>query len=119
MTNLPAAVGPYSHSREFGNLVFVSGQLPIDPETGTFNSDDPCEQMEQCLKNLAAVASAAGTDISKTLKTTLLVTDLSKFPQINDVYGRYFSEPYPARACFQVAALPKGAQVELEAVVAL
>jgi len=119
MTDLPKPVGPYSHARVFENLLYVSGQLPLDPATGEFNSQDPCEQMDQCLRNLAAVAKAFGTDITKTLKTTVLLTDLSRFGDINEVYGKHFTDPYPARACYQVAALPKGAQVEIEAIIAI
>lgn len=117
--NAPGAIGPYSQARIAGNLLFVSGQLPIDPKTGAFNSDDAVEQIGQCLRNIAAIAEAAGTDIAKTVKTTVLVTDLSGFAALNEVYGSFFSEPYPARATFEVSALPKGAKVEIEAVIEL
>ncbi|MBP0616130.1 Rid family detoxifying hydrolase [Jiella mangrovi] len=115
----PAAIGPYSQAICQGDLLFVSGQLPIDPATGEFNSDDAVEQARQCLANLAAIAEAAGTDLTKTLKTTVLLTDLASFAAVNAVYGEAFSDPYPARACYQVAALPKGAKVEIEAVIAI
>lgn len=118
-TDAPAAVGPYSQAIKVGNLLFVSGQLPIVPETGEFNSDDAVAQAEQCLKNLAAIAVAAGTDLSKTVKTTVLLTDLSTFADINRVYASFFAAPFPARACYEVKALPKGAKVEIEAVLAL
>jgi 2-iminobutanoate/2-iminopropanoate deaminase len=115
----PAAIGPYSQAVSHGGLLYVSGQLPIDPATGAFNSDDATEQMRQCLANIAAIAVAAGTNLSKTIKTTILLTDLPGFAAINDVYGAAFTAPYPARATFEVSALPKGAKVEVEAVIAL
>ncbi|MGI0524469.1 RidA family protein [Rhizobium giardinii] len=114
----PGAVGPYSQAIKVGGLLFVSGQLPIDPATGEFNSADTVAQAEQCLKNLAAIARAAGTELSKTVKTTVLLTDLRDFSEVNHVYAGFFSTPYPARACYEVKALPKGAKVEIEAVIA-
>ncbi|GMB80121.1 RidA family protein [Shinella zoogloeoides] len=118
-TDAPGAVGPFSQAIKVGDLLFVSGQLPIDPATGEFNSDDAVAQAEQCLKNLAAIAAAAGTSLANTVKTTVLLTDLGKFADINAVYAGFFSKPYPARACYEVSALPKGAKVEIEAVIAL
>lgn len=118
-TNAPAAIGPYSQARVVNGLLFVSGQIPIDPATGKFNSEDPVEQMRQCLKNLASIAEAAGTSLSNCVKTTVLVMDMKRFADINAAYGEAFSAPYPARATFQVAALPLGAQIEVEAVIAL
>jgi 2-iminobutanoate/2-iminopropanoate deaminase len=115
----PGAIGPYSQAIIVGDLLFVSGQLPIDPSTGQFNSDDPVEQMRQCLANIRAVAKDAGTDLSRVVKTTILLTDLSRFAELNEAYGAVFSEPYPARSTFEVSALPKGAKVEVEAVIAL
>ena len=115
----PAAIGPYSQAIAVNGLLFVSGQLPIDPATGEFNSDDAVEQAGQCLENLAAIAAAAGTSLANTVKTTVLLTDLGKFAEINAVYAGFFSKPYPARACYEVSALPKGAKVEIEAVIAL
>lgn len=117
--NAPGAVGPFSQAIKIGNMLFVSGQLPIDPATGEFNSDDPTAQAEQCLKNLAAIAEAAGTRLSNAVKTTVLLTDLGKFVEINKVYASFFSPPFPARACFEVSALPKGAKVEIEAVLTI
>ncbi|WP_404295400.1 RidA family protein (plasmid) [Microvirga sp. RSM25] len=116
-TDAPGAVGPYSQAIKAGNLLFVSGQLPIDPATGEFNSANAVEQAEQCLKNLAAIARAAGTALSKTVKTTVLLTDLADFADVNRVYAGFFTAPYPARACYEVKALPKGAKVEIEAVI--
>lgn len=118
-TDAPGAVGPFSQAIKVGDLLFVSGQLPIDPATGAFASDDPVEQARQCLRNIAAIARAAGTDIARTVKTTVLVRDLSRFAEINAAYGEFFSAPYPARATFEVSGLPKDAQVEIEAVIAL
>jgi 2-iminobutanoate/2-iminopropanoate deaminase len=117
--NAPGAVGPFSQAIKVGDLLFVSGQLPIDPATGEFNSTDAIAQAEQCLKNLAAIAEAAGTTLSNTVKTTVLLTDLGNFAEINRVYAGFFSQPFPARACYEVKGLPKGAQVEIEAVIAL
>lgn len=115
----PAAIGPYSQAVCHGNMLFVSGQLGLDPRTGEFASDDAKVQMHQCLANIAAIAEATGTTISKTIKTTILLTDLPGFAEINEVYGAAFTAPYPARATFEVSALPKGAKVEVEAVIAL
>ncbi|RPE70943.1 endoribonuclease L-PSP [Pacificibacter maritimus] len=115
----PAAIGPYSQATQVGDLLFVSGQLPIDPKTGAFNSESPVEQMTQCMANIATIAKAAGTDMSRIVKTTILVTDLAQFADINAAYGAALSAPFPARACYEVSALPKGAQVEVEAVIAL
>jgi len=115
----PPAVGPYAQARVENGLLFVSGQLPVDPKTGVFNSDDMVVQTEQCLANIAAIAKAAGTGIEKTVKTTVLVTDLSRFSEMNEVYGKAFSAPFPARACYEVSALPLGAKIEIEAIIAL
>ena len=106
----PAAIGPYSQAVRTGSLLFVSGQLPIDPQTGEFAASDAVGQMRQCLANIAAIAKEAGSDISRTVKTTILLTDLGGFAA---------AEPYPARACYEVSALPKGALVEVEAVIEL
>lgn len=113
----PVAAGPYSQAIASGNLIFVSGQLPLDPKSGKIVSDDPVEQLAQCLANIAAIADAAGSNISKTLKTTVLVTDLGKFDALNAEYAKVFATHKPARACYEVSALPKGAQVEVEAVI--
>lgn len=118
-SDAPGAVGPFSQAIKVGNLLFVSGQLPIDPATGEFNSDDAIAQAEQCLKNLSAIAAAAGTSLANTVKTTVLLTDLGQFAEINKVYAGFFAKPFPARACYEVSALPKGAKVEIEAVIAV
>lgn len=112
----PAAIGPYSQAIRSGNLLFVSGQLPIDPATGNIVAGGAVEQVRQCLHNVAAIAAEAGTDMAHCVKTTVLVTDLSGFAEVNAEYGRAFEMPYPARACYEVSALPKGAAVEVEAV---
>jgi len=114
----PEVVGPYAQARRAGDLIFVSGQLPIDPATGIFNSEDVAQQAGQSLKNIKAIAEAAGTDIARTVKTTIFLTDLSTFAAVNEVYAGFFEAPYPARACVEVSALPKGAKVEIEAVIA-
>ncbi len=115
----PAAIGPYSQGMVAGGLLFVSGQIPIDPATGEFNSDDPVDQCRQSLRNIAAIARAAGTDLSRTVKTTVLVRDLGRFSEINAAYSEFFSAPFPARATYEVSGLPRGAQIEIEAVIAL
>ena len=115
----PAAVGPYSQAIRTGGLLFVSGQLPLVPATGAFVSDDAVEQARQCLENIAAIARQAGADLSRTVKTTVLLTDLGDFAAVNEVYAGYFSKPFPARACYEVKALPKGAKVEIEAIIAI
>lgn len=115
----PEAIGPYSQAVAANGFLFVSGQLPIDPATGVFVSDDPVEQAGQCLRNIQAIAEAAGTDLARTVKTTVLVGDLSRFKEINEVYATFFTAPFPARATFEVSALPKDAQVEIDAVIAL
>lgn len=115
----PAAIGPYSQAILAGALLFISGQLPIDPATGDFPSTDPAEQMRQCLRNIATIAEAAGGSLAEVVKTTIYVTDLSCFAQINAAYAEAFTAPFPARATVEVSALPKGAAVEVEAIVAL
>ncbi|MDJ0933274.1 RidA family protein [Breoghania sp.] len=115
-SDAPAAVGPYAQAIRTGDLLFVSGQLPIDPATGEFAPGGAVEQARQSLKNLAAIAEAAGSDLSKCVKTTVLLTDLGSFGAINEEYAKFFTAPFPARACYEVSALPKGALVEIEAV---
>lgn len=112
----PAAVGPYSHAIAVPGLVFISGQLPIDRETGTF-PDGVEEQAHQSLKNLRAVAEAAGATLGDVVKTTVFLTDMNDFKVVNAVYATYFSQPYPARSAAEVARLPLGAKVEIEAIV--
>ncbi|SNY92197.1 2-iminobutanoate/2-iminopropanoate deaminase [Cohaesibacter sp. ES.047] len=115
----PAAIGPYSQAIAAGDLLFVSGQLPINPATGTIDSDVVVSQLHQSMKNIAAIAEEAGTSFANLVKTTILMQDLAGFADVNEAYGSYLSEPFPARATFQVAALPKGALIEIEAVFSL
>lgn len=118
-TRAPAAIGPYSQAIKSGNLLFVSGQLPLNPTTGEIETADAVEQAKQCLRNLQAIVEEAGADLSHVVKTTVLLTDLGTFVGVNQAYGSFFAEPFPARACYEVKALPKGARVEIEAIVAL
>jgi len=116
----PAAVGPYSHAVRTGELLFCSGQIPLDPGSGELVGASAAEQAVRCLENLQAVCSAAGTSLERALRLTVYMTDLGEFAAVNEVYGAYFAagEP-PARVAIGVAALPKGAQVEIDAIVAL
>lgn len=112
----PAAVGPYSQAVRAGDLVLCSGQIPLDPSTGEIVGDAPGDQATQCLTNLAAVAAAAGTTLAAAVRLTVYTTDLVAFDQINAAYGKFFGEHPPARAAVGVVALPKGAQVEIDAI---
>lgn len=115
-TNAPAAIGPYSQAVKKDGLIFVSGQLPIDPKTGRFPSEDVSAQTRQSLENVRAILKEGGYEMENVLKTTVFLQDMDDFAAMNEVYAQYFSEPYPARAAFQVAKLPKGAKVEIEVV---
>ncbi len=115
----PAAVGPYSHAVRYGELLFCSGQIPLHPDTGELVGTTAAEQARQCLENLAAVCAAAGTALDRALRMTIYVTDMGAFSEVNEVYATYFAVDPPARATVGVAALPKGAQVEMDAIVAL
>lgn len=117
--NAPAAIGTYSQAIKHGDTVYISGQIPVVPETGEVISDDIAEQIDQVFKNLAAVAAAADSDLGKALKVTVFLTDLTHFAKVNETMARYFAEPYPARAAVQVAGLPLGVQVEADAVLSL
>ncbi len=114
--NAPGAIGPYSQAIKAGGLVFCSGQIPIDPATGEFVSDLVSEQTEQVLKNLGEVLKAAGTSLENVVKTTVFLTDMGDFAEMNEVYGRYFNENKPARATVQAARLPKDARVEIDCI---
>ena len=114
--NAPAAIGPYSQAVKAGNTIYVSGQIPIDPATGSFAGEDIRTQTKQSLTNIAQILGEAGAGMNNVVKTTVLLADMADFAAMNEVYARFFSEPYPARAAFEVAALPKGARVEIEAV---
>jgi 2-iminobutanoate/2-iminopropanoate deaminase len=115
----PEAVGPYSHAVKTGDLLFCSGQIPLDPASGELVGDTPAEQAERCLRNLEAVCGAAGTSLDRAVRVTVYLTDMGAFADVNAVYAGFFSGEPPARVAFGVAALPKGAQVEIDAVVAL
>ena len=115
----PAAIGPYSQAIKAGPLVFLSGQIPLDPKSMEIVSDDIAAQTHQVFKNLIAVADAAGGSLSNAAKLTIYLTDLSDFAVVNEIMAGYFSEPYPARATIQVSALPKGSAVEIDAILAL
>lgn len=112
----PAAIGPYSQAIQAGNTVYVSGQLPIDPATGAFPGNDIVSQTRQSLTNIKAILEEAGLSMADVTKTTVLLADIAEFGAMNEVYAEFFAAPYPARAAFQVAALPKAARVEIECV---
>ena len=112
--NAPAAIGPYSQAIQAGNTIYVSGQLPIDPATGAFAGDEIKAQTRQSLTNMKNILIEAGTDMSAVVKTTVLLANIADFAAMNEVYAEFFSAPYPARAAFQVACLPKNALVEIE-----
>ena len=114
--NAPAAIGPYSQAIQAGNTIYVSGQIPIDPATGEFAGQDIETQTRQSLTNIKNILKEAGADMSDVVKTTVLLKDIADFAAMNKVYAEFFTKPYPARAAFQVAAIPKGALVEIEAV---
>ena len=115
----PAAIGPYSQAIKAGPLVFLSGQIPLDPKSMEIVSDDIAAQTHQVFKNLIAVADAAGGSLSSAAKLTIYLTDLGDFAVVNEIMAGYFSEPYPARATIQVSALPKRSAVEIDAILAL
>jgi 2-iminobutanoate/2-iminopropanoate deaminase len=115
----PDAIGPYNHAVAAAGLLFCSGQVPLDPESGEIVGETPAEQATQCLKNLQAVCEAAGTELAKAVRMTIFTTQLEEFASINEAYADLFPDDPPARAAVGVAALPKGALVEIDAVVAL
>jgi len=115
----PSAIGPYSQGFACGDLLFISGQLPIDPVTGEFVTGGIEEMTHQVIKNTRAIAQAAGTDLNRAVKTTIFLTDLANFAAVNQIYAQYFTEILPARAVVQVTALPKGGEIEMESIVEL
>lgn len=117
--NAPGAIGPYSQAIKAGNMIFCSGQIPIDPATGEFVSDDVAEQTVQVFKNLTAVLEAGGASLANVVKTTVFLADMADFAAMNEVYSRYFVENKPARATVQAAGLPKDARVEIECIAVL
>jgi 2-iminobutanoate/2-iminopropanoate deaminase len=115
----PPAIGPYSHAVRAGELLFCSGQIPLDPATGEIVGASAAEQARRCLENLRAVCDAAGASLERAVRMTVYMTDLAAFAEVNEVYGTFFAEDPPARVAIGVAALPRGAQVEIDAIVAL
>ena len=115
----PAAVGPYSHAVKAGGLLFCSGQIPLDPDSGELVGETAAEQARQCLENLSVVASAGGAQLADAVRCTVYLTDMGDFAAVNDVYAEYLGDSLPARVAYGVAALPKGAQVEIDAIIAL
>ena len=116
-SDAPGAVGPYSQAIQVGNIVFTSGQLPIDPITGKIPEGPISVRAHQALKNLSSIVVEAGASLDDVVKTTVFLTDIAEFQEVNAIYAEYFKSPYPARSAFQVAALPLGADIEIEAIV--
>ena len=115
-TQAPAAIGPYSQAIEVNGFVFASGQIPIDPTTGEFVEGGIQEKTRQALTNASNILKQAGTDLNHVVKTTVFLSSITDFAAMNEIYAQFFSEPYPARSCVQVAALPKGVSIEIEAI---
>jgi 2-iminobutanoate/2-iminopropanoate deaminase len=115
----PAAIGPYSQGIITGNLLFISGQLPIDPATGKMVESNIGDKTRQILKNCGAIAEEAGTNLTKVVKTTIFLTDLADFQEVNEAYGSHFPNYPPARSTVQVAALPLGSNIEIEFILAV
>lgn len=113
--NAPGAIGPYSQAVQIGEVVYTSGQLPVNPTTGLI-PEDVKEQTKQSLENVKAILEAAGTSMDKVVKTTVFIKDMNDFAQVNEVYGQFFAAPFPARSCVEVARLPKDAKVEIEVI---
>lgn len=118
-SSAPAAIGPYSQAIKASGFVFTAGQIPLDPATGNVVEGGITEQSERVMQSLQAVLVAGGTSMANVVKTTCFLADLNDFAAFNDVYGRYFSEPYPGRSTVQAAKLPRGVMVEVEAVAVL
>jgi 2-iminobutanoate/2-iminopropanoate deaminase len=114
--NAPGAIGPYSQAVKTDSMVFVSGQLAFDPNTGVLVTDDIQTETRQALNNLKAILEAAGSSLEKVVKATVFIKNMDDFPLINEVYGEFFKQNFPARACVEVARLPKDANVEVEAI---
>lgn len=117
--NAPAALGPYSQAIQVGNMLFLSGQVPIDPATGAVVEGGIQEQARQSLSNLKAILNEAGTNMGSVVKTTVFLKSMDDFAAMNEVYAQFFQQPYPARSAVQVAKLPKDVLVEIEAIAAL
>ena len=117
--NAPGAIGPYSQANAHGGVIYVSGQLPLDPSTGKLVEGDMGEQTTRVLENVKAIVEEAGSSMANILKCTVLLTDMANFAQMNQAYAKYFPENPPARICFEVCALPLGAEVEIDAICAV
>lgn len=115
----PSAIGPYSQAIKVNGFLFISGQIPIDPKTSQISAVDIVEQTKQVMKNIGAILNAEGLSYTEIIKTTIFMTDLADFTRVNETYGAYFNADPPARSAVQVAALPKGAKIEIEVVAAL
>jgi len=114
--NAPGAIGPYSQAVKTDSMVYVSGQLAFDPATGNLVTDDIKTETRQAMNNLKVILEAAGSSLEKVVKTTLFIKNMDDFPLVNEVYGEFFTQDYPARACVEVARLPRDANFEVEAV---
>lgn len=114
----PAPIGTYSQGIQFGNTIYISGQIPIDTETGELVKGNFKDQIRQVFRNISEIAKAAGSNLNNILKLTIYVTDINKFNDINDIMKEYFDQPYPARAVIEIKALPKNAAIEMEATIA-
>ena len=114
----PAAIGPYSQAIEVNGMIYTSGMIPIDPSTGELVTGSVEAQAEQAISNLEALLAASGSSIEKAVKTVVFISNMDDFGKINEVYGKYFPEPYPARSCVEVARLPKDVLIEIEAIAA-
>lgn len=112
----PEAIGPYSQAISCGSMVYCSGQIPVDPQTGEIVSDDIADQTHQVMKNLNAVLNEAGVSFNEVVKCTIYLQDLQNFSKVNEVYAQYLTPPYPARATIEVAGLPKGVGVEIDVI---
>jgi len=115
-TKAPAAIGPYSQAVEMNHVLYISGQIPLDPETGKLIPGDITAQTEQVLKNISAILSGAGYSFSDVVKSTCMLSDITNFKAMNEVYGRYYTEKQPARSAFAVKDLPLGALIEIETI---
>lgn len=116
--NAPAPIGPYNQAVQLGNLLFVSGQIALDPKDGSLYVGDIATETEKVMENLKAILQEAGMDFSNVIKTTIFLMDMAQFTTVNEVYARYFSDNYPARETVQVAGLPRGVQVEISVIAA-
>ncbi len=118
-SNAPAAIGPYSQAVRAGDLLFVSGQIPLDPKTGELIRTGVADETKKVLENLKAILEAAGANFGDVVKTTIFLKDMNQFAAVNEVYGAYFPQPFPARATVEVARLPRDVNVEIEAIAKL